>query len=197
MAECALTFRIATPDDAEALQALYAPYVATSITFEGEVPSVEEFRHRIETRIAMYPYIVAELDGKPIGYAYASRMFERSAYAWAVELSIYTSQDCTVRGLGRQMYARLLDLLTLQGVRTAHGKVTSPNPKSARLHEAMGFHLAGTLKNVGYKLGEWRDVSWYERELTGPQEIDGEPVPVIPFPEIEHTAEVQAILNGE
>ncbi len=197
MAERTLTFRIATPEDAEVLQALYAPYVATSFTFEGEVPSVEEFRHRIETRIAMYPYIVAEHEGKPVGYAYASRMFERSAYAWAVELSIYTAQDCAIRGLGRQMYARLLDILQLQGVRSCHGKVTSPNPKSARLHEAMGFHLAGTLKNVGYKLGEWRDVSWYEKELAGPHEVNGEPLPVIPFPEIQFTDEVQAILNRE
>ena len=197
MANCALTYRIATPQDAEALQALYAPYVGTSITFEGEVPSVEEFRHRIETRIAMYPYIVAELDGKPIGYAYASRLFERSAYAWAVELSIYTAQDCTVKGIGRQMYSRLLDILELQGVRSAHGKVTSPNPKSSRLHEAMGFKLNGVLKNVGYKLGEWRDVSWFEKELTGPKTVDGEPVPVIPFPEIQDSDEVRAILERE
>ena len=195
MSEMTPVYRIATPDDAEALLAIYAPYIETSITFEGTCPTLEEFRKRIEDRVCMYPYVVAEVDGKPIGYAYASRLFERAAYAWSVELSIYTAMDCPVRGLGREMYGRLLDILDLQGVRSAHGKVTSPNPKSAKLHLAMGFELAGTLVDMGYKLGEWRNVSWYQKHLSGPEVINGEPRPVIPFPEIEHTEAVQAILN--
>lgn len=189
-----ITFRIATPDDAEVLHAIYEPYVSTSVTFECTVPSVEEFRHRIETRIAMYPYIVCEEDGVPVGYAYASRMFEREAYAWAVELSVYFATDIRGRGLGRRIYAKLLELLEIQGVRSAHGKVTHPNEKSERLHQALGFDRVGTLRNIGYKLGEWRNVYWYEKELPGRNDADGNPLPVTPFPELD-PAVVKEILE--
>ncbi len=119
MNEPVYTYRLATTDDAEALQAIYAPYVDTSITFECTCPDVDEFRKRIEERICLYPYIVCEEDGVPVGYAYASRLFTREAYAWAVELSVYLSKDCRGRGLGRALYDRLLTLLEMQGVRSA------------------------------------------------------------------------------
>lgn len=165
MNEPVYTYRLATTDDAEALQAIYAPYVDTSITFECICPTVEEFRKRIEERICVYPYIVCEEDGVPVGYAYASRLFTRQAYDWAVELSVYLSQDCRGRGLGRALYDRLLTLLEMQGVRSAHGKVTEPNEKSDKLHLSMGFRLVGVMDNVGFKLGQWRDVAHYEKLL--------------------------------
>lgn len=84
MSEPVFTFRLATPDDAEVLQAIYAPYVETTVTFEYVAPTVEEFRQRIIDRVSVYPYIVCEEDGVPVGYAYASRLYERAAYAWAV-----------------------------------------------------------------------------------------------------------------
>ncbi len=189
-----ITFRLATPDDAEALHAIYEPYLATSITFECSVPTVEQFRGRIEERIKMYPYIVCEEDGVPAGYAYASRMFEREAYAWAVELSVYFRQDIRGRGLGRVIYGKLLELLDMQGVRSAHGKVTHPNEKSERLHVSMGFERVGTLKNVGYKLGEWRDVYWYEKQFDAHHDEDGNLLPVTPFPELDPAA-VQEVLT--
>ena len=137
MSEPVYTYRLATTDDAEALQAIYAPYVDTSITFECTCPTVDEFRRRIEERIRLYPYIVCEEDGVPVGYAYASRLFARQAYDWAVELSVYLSQDCRGRGL----------------------------EKSDKLHLSMGFRLVGVMDNVGFKLGRWRDVAHYEKLL--------------------------------
>lgn len=192
MSELVYTFRLATAADAEALQAIYAPYIETSITFECTCPSVEEFRKRIEERVCMYPFIVCEENGKPIGYAYASRLFAREAYAWAVELSVYFAQDFRGRGLGRVIYKKLLDLLTLQGVRSAHGKVTEPNEKSDKLHLAMGFHLVGVMDNVGFKLGQWRDVAHYEKLLG---DFSCPPAPVVPITELD-PEKVKAILEA-
>ncbi len=192
MNEPVYTYRLATTDDAEALQAIYAPYVDTSITFECTCPDVDEFRKRIEERICLYPYIVCEEDGVPVGYAYASRLFAREAYAWAVELSVYLSKDCRGRGLGRALYDRLLTLLEMQGVRSAHGKVTEPNEKSDKLHLAMGFRLVGVMDNVGFKLGRWRDVAHYEKLLG---DFDHAPEPVTPIHQLD-SEKVAAVLEG-
>ena len=192
MNEPVYTYRLATTDDAEALQAIYAPYVDTSITFECTCPDVEEFRKRIEERVCLYPYIVCEEDGVPVGYAYASRLFTREAYAWAVELSVYLSNTCRGRGLGRALYDRLLKLLEMQGVRSAHGKVTEPNEKSDKLHLAMGFRLVGVMDNVGFKLGQWRDVAHYEKLLV---DFSFAPEPVTPIGELD-AEKVAAGLEG-
>ncbi|MDO4590686.1 MAG: GNAT family N-acetyltransferase [Slackia sp.] len=192
MDEPLYTYRLAVADDAEALQAIYAPYVETSITFECVCPTVEEFRRRIEERICLYPYVVCEEDGVPVGYAYASRMFSRQAYDWAVELSVYIAQDCKGRGLGRALYARLIALLEMQGVRSIHGKVTEPNEKSDKLHLAMGFRLVGIMDNVGFKLGRWRDVAHYEK-LVG--DFSRAPEPLIPVGELP-ADNVAAVLEG-
>lgn len=192
MNEPVYTYRLATTDDAEALQAIYAPYVDTSITFECVCPTVDEFRRRIEERVSVYPYIVCEEDGVPVGYAYASRLFERQAYDWAVELSVYLARDCRGRGLGRALYERLLALLEMQGVRSAHGKVTEPNEKSDKLHLAMGFRLVGIMDNVGFKLGQWRDVAHYEK-LMG--DFSCAPAPITAIGELD-AARVAAVLEG-
>lgn len=113
MSEPVFTFRLATPDDAEVLQAIYAPYVETTVTFEYVAPTVEEFRQRIIDRVSVYPYIVCEEDGVPVGYAYASRLYERAAYAWAVELSVYFAPNHRGRGMGRKIYDKMLSLLKL------------------------------------------------------------------------------------
>ncbi len=192
MPEPVYVFRLATPDDAAALQAIYAPYVETTVTFEYDVPTVEEFRRRIEDRVDMYPYIVCEEDGEPIGYAYASRLYERAAYAWAVELSVYFACDHRGRGMGAQIYAKLIELLRLQGVRTVHGKVTYPNPASDRLHNRMGFKLMATLENVGFKNGEWRSINHWQKNIG---DFDGAPEPVVPISQLDQ-AKVKEILEA-
>lgn len=157
--------RFATPGDAEALLRIYAQYIDTSITFEYDLPSLTEFRERIDTISAEYPYIVHETAGVIDGYAYAHRYRERAAYQWGAELSVYVDRSAHGRGLGTRLYGALTALLRLQGVRTVYGVVTQPNEKSDRLHAAMGFTVAGIVRKAGFKAGRWHDVTTYEKAI--------------------------------
>ena len=157
--------RPALPEDAEALLDIYAQYIDTSVTFEYELPTREEFRRRIADITAVYPYLVHETEGVIDGYAYAHRFAERAAYQWSAELSVYLDRNARGRGLGRTLYAALMDLVHLQGVRTVYGLVTTPNERSDRLHLGMGFTPAGVTRNAGYKLGMWRSVTIYEKVI--------------------------------
>ncbi len=121
------TFRVARPEDAEALLAIYAPYVEeTAITFEYEVPSVEAFRARIAHTLATYPYIVAVEDEKIIGYAYVGRLHERAAYDWSVETSIYVDRCARKHGLGRQLYERLEAILRAMNIISVNACIAYP-----------------------------------------------------------------------
>lgn len=112
-----ITIRPANLADAQAIQAIYAPYVEkTAITFEYEVPSVQEFEKRISNTIERYPYLVAEEDGQVLGYAYASPYYARTAYDWTTELSIYLNEDARGRGLGSQLYGALEEELEKRGL---------------------------------------------------------------------------------
>ena len=191
MTDITHTYRLATPEDAEALLAIYAPYIETTVTNEVVVPSLQEFRQRIIDRDGVYPYIVCEEDGVPVGYAYATRLFSRAAYAWAAELSVYFSTDHRGRGLGRAIYGKLFELLRLQGVRVVVGKVVCPNGKSDHLHESMGFERVGTLTRASYKLGTWHDVHLWEKHLGG----EGAPEPLLPLSQVD-SGKIQAILQA-
>lgn len=178
----AIRLRLASPEDAAALLEIYRQYIDTSVTFENQLPSREEFAGRIASFGSVYPYLMAEEAGQAAGYAYAHRFGERWAYQWGAELSVYLDRDHRGQGLGRQLYETLIRLLRLQGVRTVYGCVTLPNPRSERLHESMGFHRAAVFRNAGFRLGQWRDVAWYEKEiadydtpkpLLGIREVDG------------------------
>ena len=173
-----MNIRFATEADAAGILAVYAPYIQTPVTFEYDCPSPEEFAGRVRDISANWPYLVCEDAGRVIGYAYAHLARERAAYGWYAELSIYLDREHTGRGLGRKLYGLLLDLLRLQGVKTAMGCVTAPNPASEALHAAMGFRLAGTSCNAGYKNGRWHDVLWYEKALAP---CDVPPAPVTPI----------------
>ena len=157
--------RFAAPSDAEALLDIYGCYMDTGITFEYTLPSREEFTRRITDISRDYPYLVWEADGRALGYAYAHRAFERAAYQWCAELSVYLRPDACRQGLGRVLYETLMDMLRLQGVRTVYGVVTSPNPPSEALHDALGFHRVGLFPRAGFKGGAWRDVSWFQKEI--------------------------------
>ena len=160
-----MTIRFATVSDAPALLAIYAQYIDTTITFEYDLPSVEEFAGRIRDISSYYPYLVCETDGNIVGYAYAHRARERTAYDWFLELSIYLDRGCTGQGLGTALYSALMDLLRAQNIKTVMGCVTLPNEKSEALHRTMGFRLVGTSANVGYKNGAWHDVAWFEKAI--------------------------------
>ena len=148
------SLRLARLEDAEGILEVYAPYILhTPITFEYEVPTLEEFTARIRSIATDYPYLVYESEGKIAGYAYAHRHQERAAYQWNAEISIYLREEYTHLGLGRTLCATLIDLLKLQGIRNVYSCVTIPNPKSERLHHVMGFQLEGIFRNAGGAAG--------------------------------------------
>jgi L-amino acid N-acyltransferase YncA len=170
-----LTIRLAAPEDADQVQAIYAPYCYTPISFELEPPSVAEMRQRIENVLPHYPWLVLEDGSKILGYAYASRHRERPAYGWSVDAAVYVCQDGRRRGVGRALYTSLFALLPLQGYVNAYAGVTLPNPASVGLHEAMGFLRVGAYEKVGFKCGAWHDVAWFQRPL---RSCPPEPQPV-------------------
>ena len=164
-----ISIRFAVPEDAGELLAIYRPYVEkTPITFEYEVPSAEEFAGRIRDFSSFYPYLVCEREGKILGYAYAHRHQSRAAYQWGAELSIYMDEAARGLGIGPRLYRALMDLLALQNVQNLYACITSPNERSQRMHEALGFSLCGIWKHSGYKLGAWHDVAWYQRRADMP-----------------------------
>ena len=168
--------RLARAEDARALLSIYAPYVTgTSVTFEYEAPSLEEFAGRVTSILADYPYLVCEHGGEIVGYAYAHRYKERAAYQWDAELSIYLSQAQQGRGVGRALYGALIELLRMQNVKNVYGGLLHPNVKSERMHEALGFTRVGFFPQTGYKNGAWRDVVWYGMQISACQ---GAPEPL-------------------
>lgn len=161
-----LRIRFAEPSDAPALLDIYRPYVTdTLVTFELEPPTAEEFAGRIRDISAFFPYIVAELDGQVVGYAYAHSFRERAAYNWAVETSIYVSPKHHRSGIGRRLYAELEALLVKQGITCAIACITYPNPTSIVFHESVGYTMCGKIEGCAYKLGQWCDIVFMEKQL--------------------------------
>lgn len=171
--------------DAAACAAIYAPHVdGRGTSFEERPPTAEELGARIERMSARYPWLVDERDGEVVGFAYATGHRERAAYRWAAETSVYIRADHQGQGVGRQLYEALLDLLRRQRLHVACAGITLPNEASVRLHEALGFEPIGTYREIGYKAGAWRDVSWWQvildpssdgrppTEPLGPQRLD-------------------------
>jgi phosphinothricin acetyltransferase len=163
--------RVATPADADAITAIYAPIVATTaISFEIEPPTVDQMRERIETTLQRFPWLVSEdAHGKLNGYAHASRHRERAAYRWAVDTAIYVRADARHQGIGQRLYAALFDELVGLGYFQAFAGITLPNTASVAVHEAVGFVPVGVYRNVGYKLGAWHDLGRWQKTLCAPQ----------------------------
>lgn len=174
--------RPAVLDDAAQLVGIYAPYVEnTSITFEYVVPSTQEFAERIRHTLSRYPYLVAEKDGVPVGYAYASAFKGRAAYDWSVETSIYVNRDLRGGGVGSLLYDHLESCLTRQNVCNICACITYPNPGSIAFHEKYGYKTVAHFHASGYKQGKWYDMVWMEKTLC-PHELP--PKPFIPFPDL-------------
>lgn len=171
--------RLASADDAGGIRAVYAPFVDTPVTFEEEAPSCEAYRERIVRICEKYPCLVAEEDGRVVGFAYAHELRERIAFRWNAELSVYLAPITQGQGVGSRLYAALIELLRLMGIKAAYGVVTSPNPASERLHRAFGFALMGVQPHAGFTCGAWHDVAWYVREIAP---FEDAPAPPAPFP---------------
>ncbi len=169
--------RLATGNDATGILAIYAPIVReTPISFEVTPPDVNQMRQRIEHILEHFPWLVCADGEQILGYAYASPHRERAAYQWSVDVSVYVDAQARRSGVGRSLYASLLNLLDLQGFYNAYAGINLPNPASVGLHEAMGFRLVGIYRSVGYKLGKWHDVGWWHRVVRAPHVPPDPPV---------------------
>lgn len=162
------TLRDADPTrDAAACAAIYAPYVECGATsFEEIAPDATRFGSRIAAITRTHPWLVLEDAGRVTGYAYATLHRSRPAYRWAAEVGIYVDAAHHRRGGGRRLYAALLDLLRRQNLRVALAGITLPNDASVGFHRALGFEEVGIYRDVGWKQGAWRDVSWWQLALS-------------------------------
>ena len=168
-----MIIRDAVVADAEAVAAIYAPYVReTAISFEAEPPAAEEMAERIAAAQRSHAWLVLEEDGEVGGYAYGGPFMARAAYQWATAVSVYLAPGRRRTGAGRALYEALFDRLAGRGHRTALAGIALPNDASVGLHRAMGFEPVGTYRRVGWKHGRWHDVAWYQRDLA---EDDGPP----------------------
>jgi L-amino acid N-acyltransferase YncA len=173
------TIRTADPArDGAACAAIYAPSVTASPTsFELESPHGAAFGARIAAYGETHQFLVAERGDAVVGYAYASPYAERPAYRWSVETSVYIDAGHHGEGLGRALYTELFERLRRQGFRVATAGITLPNAASVGLHENMGFAPVGVLPNIGWKLGSWHDVGWWQLQLQGlGEETPAEPL---------------------
>lgn len=179
---CSMIIREATIADAETIRAIYAPYVElTAVTFEYDVPSMEEFRRRIETVQQKYPWIVAERlrtsdatsgmgNGTILGYAYASTFKPRDAYQWSVETSIYVDSRMKRCGVGRYLHEALEQRLKAQGILNMNACISFIEPEdeyltqdSVLFHERLGYTKVAHFHQCGKKFSRWYDMIWMEK----------------------------------
>lgn len=186
-----IIIRPADVADAAKLLEIYRPYVEnTAISFEYDVPSVEEFENRIKNTLKKYPYIVAVDNTEIVGYAYVSAFKGRKAYDWAVETSIYLKEGCAGKGYGKRLYCELEQILKKQHILNVNACIAFADTddeyltdNSMRFHEHMGYRLVGKFNKCGYKFNRWYDMIWMEK-MIGTHTIN--PEPVIPFSELNH-----------
>lgn len=168
-----ILIRVASAEDAEELLAIYAPYVEnTAISFEYEVPSVEEFRKRIERTLKKYPYLVAVKGQEILGYAYTGAFVGRAAYDWAAETSIYVKETSRKTGVGKALYQALEGVSRAQNILNLNACIGYPevpdchlNGNSVEFHSHMGYRMVGKFHNCGYKFGTWYHMVWMEKIL--------------------------------
>lgn len=172
---------VATLEDAKTLVEIYTPYVEkTVITFEYEVPSVEEFKGRMAHVLEKYPYLVAERDGEIVGYAYAGEFKSRAAYDWAVETTVYVREDQKNSGVGKALYMALEQILAEQNILNLNACIGYPEVEdeyltknSVQFHEHMGYRFVGEFYKCGYKFGRWYNMVWMEKHIG--EHLDDQP----------------------
>lgn len=158
-----VAIRLANENDALSMLTIYAPIVReTAISFEIEPPNEAEFKQRIHNYQQQMPWLVCEIDDQVVGYTYAIPYRTRAAYQWSVESSVYVSAEHRRKGIAKALYTSLFQLLKLQGFYNVLAAIALPNPASIAVHEAVGFSPVGVFHRVGYKLGEWHDIGWWQ-----------------------------------
>lgn len=184
--------RLATPQDVAGIRAIYAPVVLeTPISFETVPPSEEEMAARVEKTLSRYPWLVCTARGRTLGYAYAAEHSARAAYQWSVNVSVYVHTRARRLGIARALYDSLFSVLRLQGFVRAYAGITLPNEASVGFHESFGFTDVGIFSRVGYKLGAWRDVGYWQMAI---QSDSGCPAPPQPLPVLQDDRRMQEAL---
>jgi L-amino acid N-acyltransferase YncA len=160
--------RPAAEQDASILADIYNPYVLkTTATFEESAISPSDMAARIaEAADARLPFLVAQVSGMPVGFAYASKWKGRCAYRYSAETTIYVESSRWRRGVGKALYVKLLDLLQRSGCHVAIGGIALPNESSIRLHERLGFTQVAYFHEVGFKFDKWIDVGYWQRPFS-------------------------------
>jgi len=190
----ATTIRPATGEDAAEMAAIYSHFVLnTPTSFESEAPDEAEMRRRVESTIMKYPWLLYEVDGAVAGYAYASQHRVRYHYQWSVDVAVYVHEQYRQQGIGKALYKALLTVVPLQGYISAYAGITLPNPGSVALHESMGFTPVGVYRNVGFKLGKWHDVGWWQKTLVDPPSTPSDPIPLA---QVQESSNWQEILRA-
>ena len=170
-----IVIRSASVNDAEALLKIYAYYVEnTAITFEYDVPTLEEFQKRITNTLKKYPYLVVEKEGTILGYAYAGVFKDRAAYDWSAEVTIYLSHKATKCGIGRKLYEALETEMKKRGFLNLYACIGYPveedeylTKNSAQFHAHLGYQTVGEFHKCGYKFGRWYNMIWMEKLIGG------------------------------
>lgn len=177
-----MTPRIRAADarrDGAACAAIYEPYVRdTAISFEERPPDAAALAQRIERISLTHPWLVAEDEDEVIGFAYGCPHRERAAYRWAADVSVYVDLHRRREGAGRALYGALLPQLRDQGFYIACAGLTLPNAASVAIHESFGFRPVGVYRRIGFKLGAWWDVGWWQLQLR--EAHDGAPAEPAP-----------------
>lgn len=166
-----MRIRSATKEDAERLLEIYVYYVeSTAISFEYDVPSLDEFRNRIENTLKKYPYLVLEDADEIQGYAYAGPFVGRQAYDHSCEVTIYLDQNAKGRGYGRKLYEALEDKMKAMGILNLYACIGDPvtedeylTRNSEQFHQHMGFKKVGEFHKCGYKFDRWYNMIWMEK----------------------------------
>jgi phosphinothricin acetyltransferase len=189
------SLRLAKKSDTASILNIYAPYInETSFTFETEVPSADDFANRIQSYLQNWPWLVCEIDGIIVGYAYASKYRERTGYQWCVECSVYVHDGFQRRGVAKALYTALIGILKLQGFRNLYAVINTPNDRSVAFHEQMGFTFFANYENVGYKLGRWKTVGWWQLQLN---DYTTEPAAPIKFSKMDRQIIEDILRSGE
>jgi len=158
-----MEIRNANLTDAAQVAEIYNYYIKnTHQTFETESISAEEMRERIVEISQDFPFLVAEDDGEIYGYAYAAQFKLRQAYEYSAEVSIYVKNEAKQRGIGKLLYLKLFDLLSETDIHAIMAGIALPNEASVIFHEKLGFSKVAHFREVGYKLGRWIDVGYWE-----------------------------------
>jgi len=161
-----MNIRTANAEDANQIYDIYAPIVEnTAISFELTPPPIEEISKRIESYVTSHEWLVAEIYGNVIGYAYGTPHRPREAYKYSVETSVYVNENSREKGIGKQLYTELFNRLKNKGFHNAFAGIALPNDGSKALHESVGFKQVGVFHKIGFKHNSWHDVSWWQRRV--------------------------------